>query len=100
MSMAICVLRVIKNVWMNTKKYCGTANTIGVPYQLITVEEIQSLWPLINPDGLVGALYHPDDGHIAPVDLTNALAKGARARGAEIYQHTPVTAITRTASGE
>ena len=82
------------------KKYCGTANTIGVPFRLITVEEIKSLWPPINEKGLVGALYHPDDGHIAPVDLTNALAKGARSFGAEIYQHTPVTDVTRTQSGE
>ena len=82
------------------KKYCGTANTIGVPFRLITVEEIKSLWPPINEKGLVGALYHPDDGHIAPVDLTNALAKGARSYGAEIYQHTPVTGVTRTQSGE
>ena len=82
------------------KKYCGTANTIGVPFELITPSEIKDLWPLINPDGLIGALYHPDDGHIAPVDLTNALAKGARALGAKIYQGTEVTNISRTSSGE
>ena len=29
---------------------------------------------------IVGALYHPDDGHIAPADLTMALRKGARSR--------------------
>ena len=37
---------------------------------------------------IVGALYHPDDGHIAPADLTMALRKGARTGGAEIYEHT------------
>ncbi len=82
------------------RKYCGTANTIGVPFELITPSEIKSLWPLINPEGLIGALYHPDDGHIAPVDLTNALAKGARARGANIYQQTEVTGLSRTSGGE
>ncbi len=82
------------------RKYCGTANTIGVPFELITPSEVKSLWPLINTDGLIGALYHPDDGHIAPVDLTNALAKGARALGAAICQNTEVTAISRTAGGE
>ena len=82
------------------RKYCGTANTIGVPFELITPSEIKSLWPLINPEGLIGALYHPDDGHIAPVDLTNALAKGARARGAKIYQQTEVTGLSRTSGGE
>ncbi len=82
------------------QKYCGTANTIGVPFELITASEVKDLWPLINSDGLVGALYHPDDGHIAPVDLTNALAKGARSRGAKIYQQTEVMGLTRTGGGE
>ena len=82
------------------RKYCGTANTIGVPFELITPSEVKSLWPLINPEGLIGALYHPDDGHIAPVDLTNALAKGARAKGAKIYQQTEVTGLSRTNGGE
>ena len=81
-------------------RYCGTANTIGVPFEMITPKEVKELWPFCNIDGLVGALYHPDDGHIAPADLTQALAKGARDGGAEIYQQTEVTAIEHTPSGE
>jgi dimethylglycine dehydrogenase len=88
------------------QKYCGTANTIGVPYKMITAKEVRELWPLVNlGDGagtanIIGALYHPDDGHIAPADLTMALRKGARAGGAEIYEHTEVTGAVRTAAGE
>ena len=81
-------------------KYCGTANTIGVPFEIITPSEVKELWPLCNVEGLVGALYHPHDGHIAPVDLTNALAKGARNRGAEIYRDTEVTAIEQQPNDE
>jgi len=88
------------------QKYCGTANTIGVPFKVITPREVRELWPLIDlGDGvstpkIVGALYHPDDGHIAPADLTMALRKGARTRGAEIHEQTEVTAVKATASGE
>ncbi len=82
------------------QKYCGTANTIGVPFEMIGPAEIKELWPLCNTEGLVGALFHPDDGHIAPVDLTNALAIGARNRGAEIYRNTEVKGIAQTPSGE
>jgi len=81
-------------------KYCGTANTIGVPFQMITPSEIGELWPLCETKGLVGALYHPDDGHIAPADVTMAMAKGARNGGADIYRHTEVTAIECRPSGE
>ena len=88
------------------QKYCGTANTIGVPFEVITPKRVKELWPLAelggSPDtpAIVGALYHPDDGHIAPADLTMALRKGARAGGAEIYEHTEATAIERTGAGE
>ena len=41
------------------RNYCGTANTIGVPFELIGPNEIGDLWPLCNLDGLVGALFHP-----------------------------------------
>ncbi|HVW71288.1 MAG TPA: FAD-dependent oxidoreductase [Steroidobacteraceae bacterium] len=87
-------------------KYCGTANTIGVPFEVITPSEVKKLWPLVELGGsadtpaIVGALYHPDDGHIAPADLTMALRKGARSAGAEIYEHTEVQSVERTSSGE
>lgn len=88
------------------RKYCATANTIGVPFRIITPDEVKGLWPLLDVgDGgetprIIGALLHPDDGHIAPADLTMALRKGARGAGAEIYEQTEVTAAERTASGE
>ena len=75
--------------------YRSTAETIGVESRMLSVAEIKDLWPLIKTDGLVGALFHPDDGHIAPVDLTMALAKGARDGGGSIHQHRLVTGIER-----
>jgi dimethylglycine dehydrogenase len=82
------------------QKYCGTANTIGVPFQIITPKQVKELWPLCQIEGIIGALYHPQDGHVAPADVTMALAKGARSRGAEIYRQTKVTGIERKANGE
>ena len=54
---------------------------------------------MCNTEGLVGGIRQPDDGYIQPADLTQALARGARDRGAEIYRNTTVTAIERTAAG-
>jgi len=81
-------------------KYCGTANTIGVPFRIITPKEVKELWPLCNVEGIIGALYHPQDGHVAPADVTMALAKGARSGGAEIYRQTKVTGIEQRPGGE
>ena len=91
----ICALANCKERMDEYLKYCGTANTIGVPFRVITPAEIKELWPLCETSDLVGALYHPDDGYINPADLTMAFAKGARASGAAIYQKTEVTAIER-----
>ncbi len=88
------------------QKYCGTANTIGVPFEVIGARRVKELWPLLELGGsaetpaIIGALYHPDDGHIAPADLTMALHKGARAGGAEIYEQTEARVIERTPGGE
>ena len=80
-------------------QYAATARTIGINVQFLTPDEIRKLWPFCNIDGLVGGIFHPDDGYIQPADLTQALAKGARARGARIYRNTPVLAIEQSSSG-
>lgn len=82
------------------KAYCDTANTSGVPFDIISPKKVKELWPFMNTDGILGALHHPDDGHIAPADVTQAMAAGARQRGAEIYRQTEVTAIQQRASGD
>ncbi len=80
-------------------QYAATARTIGINVEFLETADIKRLWPLCNTDGLVGGIFHPDDGYIQPADLTQALAKGARNRGATIYRHTRVMAIEQATSG-
>lgn len=80
-------------------QYAATAKTIGVDVRFLTPAEILELWPMCNIDGLVGGIVHPEDGYIQPADLTQALAKGARARGATIYRNTQVVNIEQATSG-
>ncbi|MFZ9034633.1 MAG: GcvT family protein [Francisellaceae bacterium] len=70
------------------RHYSGTANTLGVPYRMVSTEEIKELWPFAELDDVIGGIYHPEDGHIAPADVTQALAIGARNLGASIYRQT------------
>jgi dimethylglycine dehydrogenase len=79
--------------------YKGVAETIGVEVKLLTPAQVKEAWPLCETDGIIGAIQHPADGYIQPADLTQALAKGARALGAEINRNTVVTAIERGAGG-
>ena len=80
--------------------YAGVAATIGVTVKFLTPQEVKEIWPLCNVDGIIGAIQHLEDGYIQPADLTQALARAARERGAEIDRHTTVIAIERRPSGE
>ncbi|MFC6489351.1 GcvT family protein [Nitratireductor sp. GCM10026969] len=89
-----------KDRWDEYMYYAGIAETIGVPYRLLTPEEVREVWPLCETEGLLGAIQHPDDGYIQPADLTQALAKGARDKGATIYRNTAVMALEQQGDGK
>ena len=80
-------------------QYAGVAQTIGVDVKFLTPDQVKEIWPLCNTSDLVGAIQHPEDGYIQPADLTQALATGARNRGAEIYRNTNVVGIKQTKNG-
>ena len=80
-------------------QYAGVAQTICVEVKFLSPEQVKEIWPLCNTDGLIGAIQHPEDGYIQPADLTQALATGARNRGAEIYRNTSVIGIKQSSNG-
>ena len=80
-------------------QYAATAKTIGIDVNFLTPDEVKAIWPLCETDNLVGAILHPEDGYIQPADLTQAMAKGARARGATIYRNTAVLSIEQSSQG-
>lgn len=82
------------------KSYMSVAEVQGMRAELLTPAEVRELCPLLDNDHMLGALYHPDDGHIAPADVTHAMAKGARDLGAKVYLNTEVTGFRRTPGGE
>jgi glycine/D-amino acid oxidase-like deaminating enzyme len=67
--------------------------------RMITMEEVASLWPLMEPGGAVGAMFLEADCHLNAADFTQALAKGARTRGATILRNTEVISIDQQADG-
>jgi 4-methylaminobutanoate oxidase (formaldehyde-forming) len=75
------------------KRLVGMARSFGVPMELISAKEAQAKFPLMNTDGVLGAAFTPNDGSIDPTGLTNALAAGAKMRGAKILLNTDVTGI-------
>jgi len=62
-----------------------------VSFNEITPKKFKELWPLAYTKDLLAGFYSPGDGRVNPVDVTMALAKGARKGGVQIFEETPVT---------
>ena len=67
----------------------------GMNIQICSVSDLKDRYPFIKTHDLEGALYDPNDGDIDPAQLTQALAKGARDRGAQIIRFCTVTGARR-----
>ena len=75
------------------KRSASMAKVFGLPVEVVTPAAIKSRVPLLHTGDLLGGIHIPSDGYANAVDITNALAKGARTAGARIFQNVPVTAI-------
>lgn len=67
----------------------------GVNVEEISPGEVRKLWPLMDASDVLAGFLTPGDGRANPVEVTMALAKGARQRGVQIFEETKVIGITQ-----
>ena len=79
------------------KRSASMAKVFDLEVNVVTVNDIVERYPLVNSEDLLGGIHIPSDGYGNAVDITQALAKGARNNGAQIFQNTKVTAINSDA---
>ena len=75
------------------RRSAAMARAFDVEIDEISTDEISRLYPGLNVEDAVGGVWLAKDGQADPVNITQALAKGARMRGAEIIQGVKVTDI-------
>jgi glycine cleavage system T protein len=75
------------------KRSASMAKVFGLSVHVVSPADLRSLYPLANLDDVIGGIHIPSDGYANAVDITQALAKGARAGGARIFQDVKVTSI-------
>jgi sarcosine dehydrogenase len=75
------------------KRQATTAHSFGLEMELLSPKEALALWPIMDVSDVVGAAFLPTDGQANPADIAQALAKGARAGGAQIIEDCPVSAV-------
>jgi sarcosine dehydrogenase len=73
------------------RRLVTTARSFGMDMHLLTPAEIRALWPPMHVEDLVGGSFLPTDGQANPSDITQSLARGARAHGAQIIESIAVT---------
>jgi heterotetrameric sarcosine oxidase gamma subunit len=68
-------------------RYCG------VDVQELSPREVKELFPLAKVDDVEAGFYVREDGRVNPVDVTMALAKGARMQGVRIIEGVPALGV-------
>ena len=83
--------------WLKMAKARG--RYLGMDLEMISVDEAEKLFPLMDKKHFVGAMYDPIEGHVDPYGVTHAYAKSAQIGGAEIVRHTRVTDLAQRPDG-
>ena len=79
--------------WEQLLRQADHALRMEVEAQLLDRDAILALAPYVEVSDVRGGFHVPSNGQVNPLDVTQALAKGARARGALIFENTPATRI-------
>ena len=75
------------------ERNAALARSYGIEAEVISAKRAGERYPLMRTDDLVGAVWIPGDGKANPADITQALARGARAGGAAIHEGVKVTGV-------
>ena len=77
--------------WEELRRQASAGRGSDIDVELIDADRAVELFPLLEPEGIVGGLFYPADGRGNATDTTMSLAKGARMGGAQIFENTLVT---------
>lgn len=78
----------------------GIAHSLGYPIEIIGPGEINNILPDYDTTDVLAAALTTDDGYVDPAGVCNAMATGARQRGATVQLRNRVTNIKQRPGGE
>ena len=81
--------------WQELKRQATTAQLYDVNVEVLNLEQIKKIYPIINEKNIIGGIFMPGDGQADPVGVTNLLAKAARKEGVKIFEKSPVSKILK-----
>lgn len=72
----------------------AAADAFNLECEILTPAAAKDRYPILETSDLVGAIWLPLDGTANPTDVTQSLAKGARMRGAQIFERVRVIGVS------
>ncbi len=82
-----------KNTWKDFLSSIKLQHQYNVPVDLLSPEQIRSLWPYLETKDILGGTFCPDDGYADPYSVTLTLANIAKKSGVKIFEKTKVLDI-------
>lgn len=84
-----------KGRWQELKRQATTAQLFDVNVEVLDIDQIKKIYPIINESKILGGIFMPGDGQADPIGVTNLLAKAARKEGVKIFEKSPVEKILK-----
>jgi len=75
------------------KKNVDLQKSLDIPSVIMDTDEIKARWPYLCLDGIIGAAFCGEDGHINPQTLTLSYGHAARRYGAVVKTYCPVAKL-------
>lgn len=86
-------LALTKSRFEELRRLASMAKPFGIEVETASATDVRDRHPLVETRDLVGAVWMPQDGQADPSNIALALAKGARMRGAKIFENLAVTGV-------
>ena len=82
-----------KGRWQELQRQATTAQLFDVHVEVLNIDQIKKIYPVINEKDILGGIFMPGDGQADPIGVTNLLAKAAKKLGVKIFEKSPVEKI-------
>ena len=81
--------------WQELQRQATTAQLYDVNVEVLGIDQIKKIYPIINSENIKGGIFMPGDGQADPIGVTNLLAKAAKKEGVKIFEKSPVEKIIK-----
>lgn len=79
--------------WAAMERRAASLQEVGVPAQLLDLEDARRLVPGLSPEVIIGALYHDREGQLNPFKLVQAYVLRGQEHSLEVWTHTEVAKV-------